>query len=313
MVNYFYLRMTKKPTLIVVAGPTAVGKTSMCIELAKHFNCSIISSDSRQFYRELNIGVAKPNDNELSEVKHHFIGQKSIENLYSAGEFEVDVINFLKHYFKSNDLIIMTGGSGMYIDAVCSGLDEIPRDEKVREELNIQYEKYGLEYIQEKLKQLDPTHYQSVDIKNPQRIIRAIEVCLTTNKPYSSFLNRSSKKRPFKIVKILLHLPKNKLHYNIEKRCEIMIKKGLIEEAESLLSKKHYNALNTVGYKELFDHFETNTNMEETVNKIISNTKKYAKRQMTWFKKDDDYYWINNEDLNVAKSKIISHIQSSMS
>ena len=168
-------------------------------------------------------------------------------------------------------------------------------------------------YIQEKLNQLDPTHYQSVDIKNPQRIIRAIEVCLTTDKPYSSFLNRSSKKRPFKIVKILLHLHKNKLHYNIEKRCEIMIKKGLIEEAESLLSKKHYNALNTVGYKELFDHFETNANMEETVNKIISNTKKYAKRQMTWFKKDDDYYWINNEDLNVAKSKIISHIQSSMS
>ena len=150
MVNYFYLLMIKKPTLIVVAGPTAVGKTSMCIELAKHFNCSIISCDSRQFYRELNIGVAKPNDNELSEVKHHFIGQKSIENLYSAGEFEVDVINFLKNYFKSNDLIIMTGGSGMYIDAVCRGLDEIPRDEKIREELNIQYEKYGLKYIQEK-------------------------------------------------------------------------------------------------------------------------------------------------------------------
>ena len=312
MVNYFYLRMTKKPTLIVVAGPTAVGKTSMCIELAKHFNCSIISCDSRQFYRELNIGVAKPNDNELNEVTHHFVGQKSIENLYSAGEFELDVMAFLKDYFKTNDLIIMTGGSGMYIDAVCNGLDEIPRDEKIRKELNIQYENQGLKFIQEKLKLLDPAHYQNVDIQNPQRIIRAIEVCLTTNKPYSSFLNKSSKKRPFRIVKVLLHLPKNKLHSNIEKRCEFMIESGLMEEAKSLISKKHYNALNTVGYKELFDHFEGHMNTEEAINKIISNTKKYAKRQMTWFKRDNDYYWVNNEDLNVAKSEIISHIQSSV-
>ena len=179
--------MNKKPTLIVIAGPTAVGKTSMCIELAKHFNCSIISCDSRQFYQELNIGVAKPSEKELNEVKHHFIGQKSIENLYSAGEFEVDVIDFLKQYFKTKDLIIMTGGSGMYIDAVCRGLDEIPRNEKIRKELNIQYENHGLKHIQEQLKQLDPTHYQRVDIQNPQRIIRAIEVSLTTNKPYSSF------------------------------------------------------------------------------------------------------------------------------
>ena len=304
--------MNKKPTLIVIAGPTAVGKTSMGIELAKHFNCSIISCDSRQFYQELNIGVAKPSEKELKEVKHHFIGQKSIENLYSAGEFEVDVIDFLKQYFKTKDLIIMTGGSGMYIDAVCRGLDEIPRNEKIRKELSIQYEKYGLKHIQEQLKQLDPTHYQRVDIQNPQRIVRAIEVSLITNKPYSSFLKRSTKKRPFKIVKILLHLPKNKLDSNIEKRCEIMIERGLMEEAKSLISKKHYNALNTVGYKELFDHFEGHMNTEEAINKIISNTKKYAKRQMTWFKRDNDYYWVNNEDLNVAKSEIISHIQSSV-
>ena len=308
MVNYFYKLMTKKPLLVVIAGPTAVGKTSMSIEVAQHLNCPIISCDSRQFYKELDIGVAKPSKKELNLIQHHFIGNKSIHELYSAGQFENDVLNWLDDYFKGNNIVIMTGGSGMYIDAVCNGLDELPKNEKIRSKLNDAFKAKGLVHLQEKLKKLDPKHFNKVDIHNPQRVIRALEVCISTNKPYSSFLTNKKKIRPFKIVKILLHLNKENLHNNIEKRTDQMIINGLLDEVRSLYQHQDSNALNTVGYKEIFKYLNEEINYDEAVEEIKSNTKKYAKRQMTWFKRDKDYLWVDNKDINFAFEKITSII-----
>ena len=308
MVNYFYELMTKKPLLVVIAGPTAVGKTSMSIEVAQYLNCPIISCDSRQFYKELDIGVAKPSKEDLNLIPHYFIGNKSIHELYSAGQFENDVLNWLDSYFKENNIVIMTGGSGMYIDAVCNGLDELPKNEKIRSKLNEAFKAKGLVHLQEKLKKLDPKHFNKVDINNPQRVIRALEVCMSTNKPYSSFLTNKKKIRPFKIVKILLHLNKENLHNNIEKRTDQMIINGLLDEVRSLYQHRDCNALNTVGYKEIFKYFNEEINYNEAIEEIKSNTKKYAKRQMTWFKRDKDYSWVDNNDRNLAFEEITSII-----
>lgn len=286
----------EKPLLIVLAGPTAVGKTKLSIELAKNKNSSIFSSDSRQFYREMSIGTAKPSLDELNEVPHYFINNKSIEEAYSAGDYEKEIINQLEDYFKNKKIAFLVGGSGMYIDAVCKGLDNLPKDLAVRNRLNLELKKNGIEYLQENLKILDPKQYGIMDLSNSQRLIRALEVCRITSKPYSSLLTATKKIRSFKIVKFLLHIDKNQLELNIEKRVDQMVENGLFQEVENLRDKKNLNALNTVGYKEIFNFFNGNYTKEEAINLIKRNTKKYAKRQMTWFKKDISYQWIENLD-----------------
>ena len=283
-----------KSLLIIIAGPTAVGKTKLAIELAKKFNSSIFSCDSRQFYRELNIGTAKPTENELQEVNHFFINNKSIHDHYSAGDYEKEIISKLNQYFKTNRIGFLVGGSGMYIDAVCKGLDQLPGNIRIRKELNQQFLDYGIEKIQQQLKDLDPNHYLKVDINNPQRIIRALEVCLITGKPYSSLLLNINKKRNFDCLKFLLHLKKDKLQSNINLRVDQMIDKGLIEEVKNLSDFKNLNALKTVGYKEIYEYLNGQIGKDVAIEKIKLNTKKYSKRQMTWFKKDSDYNWVEN-------------------
>ena len=298
----------EKPLLIVLAGPTAVGKTKLSIELAKNKNSSIFSSDSRQFYREMSIGTAKPSLDELNEVPHYFINNKSIEEAYSAGDYEKEIINQLEDYFKNKKIAFLVGGSGMYIDAVCKGLDNLPKDLAVRNRLNLELKENGIEYLQENLKILDPKQYGIMDLSNSQRLIRALEVCRITSKPYSSLLTATKKIRSFKMVKFLLHIDKNQLELNIEKRVDQMVKKGLFNEVENLRDKKNLNALNTVGYKEIFNFFNGNYTKEEAINLIKRNTKKYAKRQMTWFKKDISYQWIENLDTLKSFNEINSII-----
>mgnify|MGYP002820552361 FL=1 len=298
----------EKPLLIVLAGPTAVGKTKLSIELAKNKNSSIFSSDSRQFYREMSIGTAKPSLDELNEVPHYFINNKSIEEAYSAGDYEKEIINQLEDYFKNKKIAFLVGGSGMYIDAVCKGLDNLPKDLAVRNRLKLELKENGIEYLQENLKILDPKQYGIMDLSNSQRLIRALEVCRITSKPYSSLLTATKKIRSFKMVKFLLHIDKNQLELNIEKRVDQMVKNGLFQEVENLRDKKNLNALNTVGYKEIFNFFNGNYTKEEAINLIKRNTKKYAKRQMTWFKKDISYQWIENLDTLKSFNEINSII-----
>ena len=298
----------EKPLLIVLAGPTAVGKTKLSIELAKNKNSSIFSSDSRQFYREMSIGTAKPSLDELNEVPHYFINNKSIEEAYSAGDYEKEIINQLEDYFKNKKIAFLVGGSGMYIDAVCKGLDNLPKDLAVRNRLKLELKENGIEYLQENLKILDPKQYGIMDLSNSQRLIRALEVCRITSKPYSSLLTATKKIRSFKMVKFLLHIDKNQLELNIEKRVDQMVKNGLFQEVENLRDKKNLNALNTVGYKEIFNFFNGNYSKEEAINLIKRNTKKYAKRQMTWFKKDISYQWIENLDTLKSFNEINSII-----
>lgn len=298
----------EKPLLIVLAGPTAVGKTKLSIELAKNKNSSIFSCDSRQFYREMSIGTAKPSLDELNEVPHYFINNKSIEEAYSAGDYEKEIINQLENYFKNKKIAFLVGGSGMYIDAVCKGLDNLPKDLAVRNRLNLELKENGIEYLQENLKILDPKQYGIMDLSNSQRLIRALEVCRITSKPYSSLLTATKKIRSFKMVKFLLHIDKNQLELNIEKRVDQMVENGLFQEVENLRDKKNLNALNTVGYKEIFNFFNGNYTKEEAINLIKRNTKKYAKRQMTWFKKDISYQWIENLDTLKSFNEINSII-----
>ena len=298
----------EKPLLIVLAGPTAVGKTKLSIELAKNKNSSIFSCDSRQFYREISIGTAKPSLDDLSKVPHYFINNKSIEEAYSAGDYEKEIINQLEDYFRKQKIAFLVGGSGMYIDAVCRGLDNLPKDLTVRNRLNLELKDNGIKYLQENLKILDPKHYSNIDLSNSQRLIRALEVCRITSKPYSSLLTSNKKIRSFKIVKFLLHIDKNQLEINIEKRVDHMVENGLFQEVESLRDKKKLNALNTVGYKEIFNYFNGDSTKEEAINLIKRNTKKYAKRQMTWFKKDLSFHWIENLDSSKSFNEINSII-----
>ena len=298
----------EKPLLIVLAGPTAVGKTKLSIELAKNKNSSIFSCDSRQFYREMSIGTAKPSLDELSKVPHYFINNKSIEEAYSAGDYEKEIINQLEDYFRKQKIAFLVGGSGMYIDAVCRGLDNLPKDLTVRNRLNLELKDNGIKYLQENLKILDPKHYSNIDLSNSQRLIRALEVCRITSKPYSSLLTSNKKIRSFKIVKFLLHIDKNQLEINIEKRVDHMVENGLFQEVENLRDKKKLNALNTVGYKEIFNYFNGDSTKEEAINLIKRNTKKYAKRQMTWFKKDLSFHWIENLDSSKSFNEINSII-----
>ncbi len=288
------------PTLYLIAGPTAVGKTALSLEIAKYLNTYIISADSRQFYKEISIGTAKPSKYELEQIEHYFINNKSIKELYSAGEYEIDVLRLLDNQFKTNNNALIVGGSGMYIDAVCKGLDNIPRDLKIREKLNEELDKFGIDNLKKQLRNLDPVHFHNMDNNNSQRLIRAIEVCKIINAPYSSLLNENKKNRPFKIVKILLHMNKEELKTRIDKRVDKMIDDGLLSEVESLTKFRNYNALNTVGYKEIFEYLDGEISKDEAISKIKINTRKYAKRQMTWFKRDDDFIWVDNVDSKKA-------------
>lgn len=285
-------------TLIVVCGPTASGKTKLALQLAQHFSAEIISADSRQIYKELKIGSAPPSEAELNEVKHHFIASRNLDEDYNAGAFEKDVLTLLDKLFQVNKYAILVGGSGLYIDAVCNGFDKVPSSfPELRKQLQDLYEAEGIEPLQQKLKELDPAYYAKIDLSNPQRLMRALEVCMGTDKPYSSMREGKKNTRDFRIIKIGLELPRDVLYKRIDARVDEMMKAGLLEEAKNLISKKELNALQTVGYKELFDFFETTTTLEEAIDLIKRNSRRYAKRQMTWFRRDNEIQWFGPDDL----------------
>ena len=290
--------------LITVVGPTAIGKTSLAIKLAQHFGCEILSCDSRQFYREMQIGTAVPDATELASAKHHFIQHLSIHDRYSVGDFEKDAIAKLTELFTKNDFAILVGGSGLYVDAVLNGLDTFPDvDDVSKAEVRQNYDNLGIAYLQETLKSLDPVYFQNVDSENPQRMMRAIEVCIASKKPYSTFLNKQNIKRGFVPILIGLESPRAELYAQINRRVDLMVDAGLIEEAQNLLPFRKQNALQTVGYRELFSYFDSDFTKEFAISEIKKNTRRFAKRQMTWFKRNEKTKWFDrNEPLqNITK------------
>ena len=293
--------------LIVIAGPTASGKTATAITIAKALRTVIISADSRQFYREIPIGTAAPTREELSEVEHYMIHNLSIEDRDDVADYEKDVLLLLKKLFLNHDAVVMTGGSGLFIDAVCNGLDSIPDiSEETRNRVNDLYEKGGVVAIQNELQHLDPEYYEIVDKHNPRRLQRAIEVCYQTGLPYSSFRKNNTKERDFKIIKLALLWERNELITRINKRVENMISDGLVEEARSVYHKRNLNSLNTVGYKEMFQYFDGDISLNEAIELIKISTRQYAKRQMTWLRKNNDYRWFSIDEI----PKMIEYIQS---
>ncbi len=293
--------------LVVLAGPSASGKTFLAVQLAKHFNTEIISADSRQFYKEIPIGTAAPELEYLSAVKHHFIGNLSIFDYYNVSKYEKDVLQLLDTLYKTNDIVIMAGGSGLYIDAVCNGIDELPNpDLTLRLQLENDFKSKGIEALQLQLKILDPEYYFQVDLKNPKRLIRAIEVCLQTGKKYSELRLKRKRQRDFKCIKIGLELPRQELFRRINNRVDIMMDRGWIKEAEKVFDYRNLNALNTLGYKELFNYLEGKNRLEFTLEKIKTNTRRYAKRQLTWFKKDKSIKWFDPSDIEKIKKHITS-------
>lgn len=292
-----------KKNLIVIAGPTAVGKTALSIELAKFYNCPIISADSRQFYKEMSIGTAKPTKEEMQDVLHYFIDNISIHDTYNVGQFEREAIDFIETLFKDHEHLILVGGSGLYINAILNGVDEFEEiPAHIREQLIKDYEEKGLTYLQEELKQKDEVYYHQVDLNNPQRIMRALEVCIHNNKPYSSFRTKEKKQRSFDAINILINTDREALYHRINKRVDIMMQNGLLEEVKSLYPYKHLNALNTVGYKELFDYIDNKCTLEEAVNLIKQNSRRYAKRQLTWFNHQGDFETFIPTDLEKLKA-----------
>lgn len=284
-----------RKTLIALVGPTAIGKTSLSIKLAQHFDTDIISADSRQFYKEMEIGTAVPSKKELQTVPHHFIQHKSIFDSYSVGDFERDAITKLDGLFKKKDVLIVVGGSGLYVDAVIKGLDNFPTvDPKIRQGLLVELEKSGIQALQKKLAQLDPEYYNKVDLENPHRLIRALEVCLASNRPYSSFLNKKATDRIFEPIYLGIRAPREIIYDRINVRVDTMIGNGLVEEAKSLHAHKDLNALQTVGYKELFRYFEGDSTLEFAISEIKKNTRRFAKRQLTWYRKNDRILWVDH-------------------
>ncbi len=294
-------------TLIVIVGPTAVGKTSCSIRIAQVFDAEIVSADSRQFYQELNIGTASPSEEELQLCKHHFIGHLSINKEYNVHSFETEALIVLDNLFERSQYAVMVGGSGLYVNAVCYGIDDLPDpDYEVREKLNQILKNEGIEPLQEQLSGLDPQYFMAVDKENPKRLIRAIEVCLTTGKKYSDLRKNISKPRQFNMIKIGLNRERNDLFEIINQRVDKMIENGLVDEVRSLYSYKHLNALNTVGYKEIFDYLDGKHDLERAIENIKTNTRRYAKRQLVWFKKDLTIKWFHPDDTE----EIISFIDS---
>ena len=296
--------------LISIVGPTAIGKTALSIKLAQHFKTEIISADSRQFFKEMQIGTAAPNAEELDGAKHHFIHHKSVEDNYNVGTFEKDATSCLEQLFKTNDVAIMVGGSGLYNDAVTKGLDYFPEVKpSIREELNKELEINGLEPLITQLKTLDITTYNTISIDNPHRVIRALEVCLGSGKPYSSFLNKEKNKRPFTTITVGLTADRELIYNRINQRVDIMINNGLLDEVKTLLPYEDLNALNTVGYKELFRYLSGEWTLEFAISEIKKNTRRFAKRQLTWFKRNESTLWFDYEsDLD----KIITSVKAQM-
>lgn len=291
--------------LIVITGPTAVGKTELCMELAQWLNVPIINADSRQMFRELKIGTAAPTDKQLQQVRHYFVGNLSISDYYSASMYEQDVNKLLAELFTTSNYALLTGGSMMYIDAVCNGIDDIPTvDETTRQLMKQRLAEEGLEALVEELKQLDPEHYEVVDRQNPRRVVHALEICHMTGKTYTSFRKAEKKQHPFQIVKIGLNRDRSELYERINLRVDKMIQNGLVEEARNLTSYRHANALNTLGYKELFNYFDGIWNLDEAIERIKGNTRRYARKQLTWFKRDATMRWFHPNDVELIKNYI---------
>ena len=292
-------------SLIVITGPTAVGKTELCIDIAKYYGVPIINADSRQIYRELKIGTATPTEEQLKSVKHYFVGSISIDNYYNASMYEQDVLTLLDKQFKHSSIQLLTGGSMMYIDAVCNGIDDIPTiREDIREEMKKRYANEGLEALCEDLRRLDPEHYEIVDKKNYRRVIHALEICYQTGRTYTSFRRQEKKQRPFKIIKIGLNREREELYHRINLRVDQMMTDGLLDEVQSLQSKRTNNALNTVGYKEMFTYLDGAWSLEEAVERIKGNTRRYARKQLTWFKRDEEMRWFHPQQ----KEEILKYI-----
>ena len=297
--------MSSDKTLIVITGPTAVGKTALCLDIAQHFGIPIINADSRQIYKELKIGTASPTNEQLSKVKHYFVGSLSLNDYYSASLFEQQALEILEREFSTSNYALMAGGSMMYIDAVCNGIDDIPTvDDNTREALKARLSSEGLEILVQELKELDPEYYEIVDKQNPRRVVHGLEICLMTGKTYTSFRKREKKQRPFRIVKIGLNREREELYNRINQRVDQMMAEGLLEEAKSLYPMRQMNALNTVGYKEMFAYLDGTWTLEEAVERIKGNTRRYARKQLTWYKKDEQIKWFHPDD----KEKIISYI-----
>ena len=295
--------------LIVVAGPTAVGKTSLCVRLAKEFHTEVVSADSRQLYRELNIGTAKPHPDEMQGVRHHFIDSHSISEPVSAGQYEREALSVLDTVFQEKDVVILSGGTGLYIHAVCFGLDDVPQaDPLLRAELTNRLETEGLLSLQQQLRQLDPVYAETADLQNTQRVIRALEVVLSSGKPFSSFRKQDAggpASRSFRTLFIALDRPRDELYNRIDQRMDDMLAQGLVEEARALLPNRHFTALQTVGYKEVFGYLDGDYDHNEMVRLLKRNSRRYAKRQLTWFRHQADYQWFNAESYEDIRKFIL--------
>ena len=304
------LLFTMPHTLIVLIGPTGVGKTELSLSIAEHFHTCIVSSDSRQLYADLKIGTAAPTPDQLARVPHHFVGTLKLTDYYSAAQYEAEVLAKLEELFLQNEVVVLTGGSMMYVDAICKGIDDIPTVDKETRELMIQrYEEEGLEKLCAELKLLDPEYYQIVDLKNPKRVIHALEICYMTGKTYTSFRTRSIKERPFRIIKIGLTRDREELYDRINRRVDEMMKEGLLEEAKRVYQYKHLNSLNTVGYKEMFMYLDGEWTLDFAIEKIKQNSRIYSRKQMTWFKRDTDITWFHPDQ----KEDIMNHINNLLS
>lgn len=283
-----------KKTLVTIVGPTAIGKTRLAINLAKHYNTDILSADSRQIYKEMRIGTAVPSDYELQLVRHHFIHNKSIQEDYTVGDFEKESLSLLEQLFKKKDIVLMTGGSGLYINAVLYGLNDFPDvDKEIRRQLNSEYDRKGIEVLQKQLKELDPLYYQSVDLYNPHRLIRALEVSIATKRPFSSFLRNTPEERNFNSVVIGLKADRDIIYQRINNRVDQMLEEGLLKEVQGLIEFRNLNALRTVGYRELFDYFDGKYDLDFAIEEIKKNTRRFAKRQLTWFQRDKNCIWFD--------------------
>lgn len=300
----------KKKYLISVVGATAVGKTDLAITLAKELDTKIISADSRQFFKELSIGTAKPSKLEMKGVKHYLINNLSIKENYNIGDFEKDALHALKNIYRKNNKAILVGGSGLYCKALWEGIDDMPEiDLELRKQIQEEYQEKGLNFLQEEVKRLDPVYFLEVDIKNPQRLMRALEMCITTGQPFSDFRKGKKGKRNFHNIKIGLERPREELYERINQRMDLMLEAGLLEEAKAVYNFKHHNALQTVGYREIFDFMENKQDWNETLRLLKQNSRHYAKRQMTWFKKDTEIKWFHPSEY----SKILEYIHEKIS
>jgi tRNA dimethylallyltransferase len=289
-------------TLIVIAGPTASGKTAAAIALAKHYNTVVVSADSRQFFREMSIGTAKPSDDELAAAKHYFINSHSIQDSFSVGDYERQCLQLLDELFNQHDLVVLAGGSGLYIKAVTEGFDDLPTaDAGIRDRLNSELALNGIQGLQERLKETDPVYYAEADINNPQRLIRALEVYEGTGNTFSSYRTSAVNIRPFNIVKIGLDMPRDQLYDRINRRVDNMVSQGLVQEVRHLTPHRSLNALNTVGYTELFNYFDGNTDLDSAIAAIKQNTRRFAKRQLTWFRKDKNIHWLDAGAKDIAE------------